>query len=85
MEAQSLVRTAKTVEEAIELVTLELGVDRLSIGFQSLRPETLELFGRVHSVEQSFSASTSRSRVAPRARYTRGGRGPCPAPVTTTI
>lgn len=28
MEDQSLVRTAKTVEEAIELATLELGVDR---------------------------------------------------------
>lgn len=32
------------------------GLNRLSIGFQSLRPETLELFGRVHSAEQSFSA-----------------------------
>lgn len=35
---------------------LELGVQRLSIGFQSLRPETLELFGRVHAVEDSFRA-----------------------------
>ena len=28
MDDQSIVRTAKTVEEAIELATLELGVDR---------------------------------------------------------
>ncbi|MCZ6597487.1 MAG: radical SAM family heme chaperone HemW [Planctomycetota bacterium] len=35
---------------------LAAGVDRLSIGFQSLRPKTLELFGRVHSVDQSFRA-----------------------------
>src|SRR5512144_2188176 len=30
------------------------GVGRLSIGFQSLDPATLQLFGRVHDVEQSF-------------------------------
>jgi oxygen-independent coproporphyrinogen-3 oxidase len=34
----------------------ELGVNRLSIGFQSLDPATLRLFGRVHDVEQSFAA-----------------------------
>jgi oxygen-independent coproporphyrinogen-3 oxidase len=34
----------------------ELGVDRLSIGFQSLDPRVLALFGRVHDVQQSFSA-----------------------------
>lgn len=34
----------------------ELGVTRLSIGFQSLRRETLELFGRVHDVDDSFRA-----------------------------
>ena len=33
-----------------------LGVNRLSIGFQSLDPATLQLFGRVHDVEQSFAA-----------------------------
>ncbi len=33
-----------------------LGVTRLSIGFQSLRPALLELFGRVHGVEQSLRA-----------------------------
>lgn len=35
---------------------LDLGVQRISIGFQSLHDETLQLFGRVHSVEQSFRA-----------------------------
>jgi oxygen-independent coproporphyrinogen-3 oxidase len=35
---------------------LDLGATRLSIGFQSLRTETLELFGRVHGVEQSYRA-----------------------------
>lgn len=33
-----------------------LGVDRLSIGFQSLEPGTLALFGRVHGVRDSFRA-----------------------------
>jgi oxygen-independent coproporphyrinogen-3 oxidase len=35
---------------------IDLGVDRLSIGFQSLRQEVLELFGRAHSVGDSFRA-----------------------------
>ena len=35
---------------------LDLGVRRLSIGFQSLSDEMLTLFGRVHSVEDSFRA-----------------------------
>lgn len=34
----------------------ELGVDRLSIGFQSLDPSLLATFGRVHSVDDSFAA-----------------------------
>lgn len=34
----------------------ELGVDRLSIGFQSLHDEVLELFGRVHTTADSFAA-----------------------------
>lgn len=42
-------------EEKVRLM-LDHGVKRLSIGFQSLEPKTLELFGRVHSVEQSFRA-----------------------------
>ncbi len=35
---------------------VEHGVDRVSIGFQSLEPAVLELFGRVHTVDQSFRA-----------------------------
>ena len=35
---------------------LDLGVNRLSIGFQSLRPAVLESFGRVHEVDDSFRA-----------------------------
>jgi putative oxygen-independent coproporphyrinogen III oxidase len=35
---------------------LSLGVDRLSIGFQSLEPRILALFGRVHDAGASFAA-----------------------------
>lgn len=35
---------------------LALGVNRLSIGFQSLHDEVLQFFGRVHSAEDSFAA-----------------------------
>lgn len=35
---------------------LGLGVNRLSIGFQSLSDEVLRLFGRVHTVDDSFRA-----------------------------
>ena len=35
---------------------LDLGVERLSIGFQSLHDEVLQLFGRVHSADDSFRA-----------------------------
>jgi len=35
---------------------LDHGATRLSIGFQSLEPATLELFGRVHDVDASFRA-----------------------------
>lgn len=52
--------TAECNPESLDLekarVLRELGVSRISIGFQSLRPSTLELFGRVHSVDQSFRA-----------------------------
>jgi len=37
-------------------VLRELGVDRLSIGLQSLEPRILGLFGRVHDVAQGFAA-----------------------------
>ncbi len=35
---------------------LELGVDRLSVGVQSLRPNVLEFFGRVHTADQGLRA-----------------------------
>lgn len=35
---------------------LDLGVRRLSIGFQSLNDDVLKLFGRVHGVDDSFRA-----------------------------
>ncbi len=38
---------------------LDLGVPRLSIGFQSLDDETLKLFGRVHTAAESFRAYES--------------------------
>ena len=46
----------ESLDEAKVELLLELGVRRFSIGFQSLRPELLEMFGRVHRVEQSFEA-----------------------------
>jgi oxygen-independent coproporphyrinogen-3 oxidase len=46
----------ESLERDKALALLELGVTRFSIGFQSLRAETLELFGRVHSVERCFEA-----------------------------
>jgi oxygen-independent coproporphyrinogen-3 oxidase len=42
---------------------LDLGVRRLSIGFQSLHDEVLQLFGRVHSVDDSFRAFDAARRA----------------------
>jgi oxygen-independent coproporphyrinogen-3 oxidase len=42
---------------------LDLGVRRLSIGFQSLHDEVLQLFGRVHSVDDSFRAFEAARRA----------------------
>ena len=46
----------ESLDEAKARALLALGVTRISIGFQSLHDEVLQLFGRVHSVEQSFRA-----------------------------
>jgi oxygen-independent coproporphyrinogen-3 oxidase len=51
-------------EKAKALV--ELGATRLSIGFQSLRPETLKFFGRVHGVEESIAAYEAARAANPR-------------------
>ena len=52
-------------EKAVALVGL--GATRLSIGFQSLRPETLQFFGRVHGVEDCFNAYEAARRAGPAA------------------
>jgi len=52
-------------EKARALV--ELGATRLSIGFQSLRPNILELFGRVHGVEDCFEAYQAAREAGPSA------------------
>jgi oxygen-independent coproporphyrinogen III oxidase len=41
----------------------DLGVTRLSIGFQSLEAEVLTLFGRVHGVDESFRAFDNARRA----------------------
>jgi oxygen-independent coproporphyrinogen-3 oxidase len=42
---------------------LDLGVTRLSIGMQSLRADTLEQFGRVHSVSDAWAAFDAARRA----------------------
>lgn len=46
----------ESLDRAKAQVLLDLGATRLSIGFQSLDPQTLQLFGRVHAVENAFAA-----------------------------
>ncbi|MEZ6017125.1 MAG: radical SAM family heme chaperone HemW [Planctomycetota bacterium] len=46
----------ESLDRAKARALLDLGVRRLSIGFQSLDDATLALFGRVHSVADSFAA-----------------------------
>lgn len=46
----------ESLDEEKARALVELGATRLSIGFQSLRPDTLALFGRVHGVEDCFAA-----------------------------
>ncbi len=45
---------------------LELGVNRLSIGFQSLHDQVLQLLGRVHTVADSFAAYAAARRAGVR-------------------
>ena len=58
--ASAVERTAECNPESLDAAKaqalLSLGITRLSIGFQSLDPATLQLFGRVHDVEMSFAA-----------------------------
>lgn len=53
----------ESLDQAKAELMLEHGVKRLSIGFQSLEPETLQLFGRVHDVETSMRAFESARRA----------------------
>jgi oxygen-independent coproporphyrinogen-3 oxidase len=53
-----------SVEKAEALVAL--GATRLSIGFQSLRQETLELFGRTHGVDDCFAAYEAARSAGPK-------------------
>ncbi len=46
----------ESLDRAKAAAFLRLGVPRLSIGFQSLDDATLQLFGRVHTVADSFAA-----------------------------
>lgn len=46
----------ESLDEDKARALLDLGVSRLSIGFQSLHDDVLALFGRVHSVADSFRA-----------------------------
>ena len=46
----------ESLDEDKARLLLGLGVERLSIGLQSLRAETLQRFGRVHSVEGGLAA-----------------------------
>ena len=46
----------ESLDEEKARALVALGATRLSLGFQSLRPKTLALFGRVHQVEDCFAA-----------------------------
>jgi oxygen-independent coproporphyrinogen-3 oxidase len=69
--SSALERTAEcnpeSLDEAKAAALVELGITRLSIGFQSLDPDTLRLFGRVHEVETSFAAFDAARRAGVRA------------------
>lgn len=57
----------ESLDRAKASLLVELGVDRLSIGFQSLREPILELFGRVHGVEDAFRAYDAARAARPRS------------------
>jgi oxygen-independent coproporphyrinogen-3 oxidase len=62
--------TAECNPESLDLdqarTLLDLGVERLSIGFQSLHDDVLGLLGRVHSAEDSFRAYEAARRAGAR-------------------
>jgi len=52
-----------TVDQAKFAVLRAFGVNRLSMGVQSFRPEELRFLGRIHAVEDVFAAYTTARRV----------------------
>ncbi len=52
-----------TVDQAKFAVLRTLGVNRLSMGVQSFRPEELHFLGRIHTVEDVFAAYALARRV----------------------
>jgi oxygen-independent coproporphyrinogen-3 oxidase len=57
----------ESLDRAKAALLVELGVERLSIGFQSLRGPILELFGRVHDVADAFRAYDAARAAGPRS------------------
>ncbi|HPF12960.1 MAG TPA: radical SAM family heme chaperone HemW [Planctomycetota bacterium] len=53
----------ESLDEDKARALLDLGVTRLSIGLQSLRPQTLEQFGRVHSAQEALGAFRAARRA----------------------
>ena len=53
----------ESLDEDKARALLDLGVTRLSIGLQSLRPKTLEQFGRVHSGPEALEAFRAARRA----------------------
>lgn len=56
----------ESLDEEKARCLIDLGVTRFSIGFQSLDAHVLELFGRPHTVEQSFRAYEAVRRAGAR-------------------
>ena len=57
----------ESLDEDKARALLDLGVTRLSIGLQSLRPKTLEQFGRVHSAGEALQAFRAARRAGCRS------------------
>jgi oxygen-independent coproporphyrinogen-3 oxidase len=57
----------ESLDRSKAALLVELGVQRLSIGFQSLRGSILELFGRVHDVDDAFRAYDAARAAGPRS------------------
>jgi oxygen-independent coproporphyrinogen-3 oxidase len=56
----------ESIDEHKASALLEAGVDRFSVGVQSLRPHILQWFGRVHNAEQGLRALQAIQRAGAR-------------------